>query len=225
MVRQTCKCILYVCCFLLVACSSDIDGLEEEERFPEEEIVEEIEEELDSGDNLLQNGDCESWWTMFTPYDFLNQWFCHNNYNVKQESKIVYEGKFSARMSAYKGETAIVNQRIEVTPNHRLRIRFHYYIEEWKNNGARMYCYFRTTSTQNISNTVLNEIYDKKTIKIIRGGGYGASFFPSELGVWQTFDYTITTPSIANYFVFEIHSYHETTIYIDDCCVVDMDME
>lgn len=212
-----------------MACISDIGIPEEEEKSQDEEMVPEggatkEEEEETEGEKTevnpsVKNGDFERWLSE-VPYSFF-----YNNTSVKRENKIVYAGGFSARMYASKGTTAKLYQRIAIASNHRLRIRFHYYIEQWKKNGARMYCYFRTTSTKNIPNTDLNEIYDKETLKIIRGGGYGLSYFPEELAVWQTFDYTITSPSTANYFVFEIHSYHGTTIYIDDCSVVDLDWE
>ena len=50
------------------------------------------------------------------------------------------------------------------------------------------------------------------------------SSFPLEYGEWQLFDYTIEVPAIADYFVFEIHSYAGTKMYVDDCWVVDIDM-
>jgi hypothetical protein len=48
--------------------------------------------------------------------------------------------------------------------------------------------------------------------------------FPIETNQWKAFDYSITVPPTAHYFVFEIHSYYGTTIYIDNCFVVDEDV-
>lgn len=144
---------------------------------------------------------------------------------MEREQRTVFEGSFSAKLiSPSKGKSAIMKQRVAVTPGHRLRISHHYYIEKGKINGARMYCYFRTTLTKNISNAELTNLYDPKTLQIIRGGGYGLSYFPLITGKWNVFDYTITVPPTANYFVFEIHSYYETIIYIDDCFVIDLDV-
>lgn len=178
--------------------------------------------DLTQEQNLLINGNCEDWNSFISPNGALIHWFNPGNKNIGKDNNTIYEGRYSARLSAYKGETAILNQRVEVIPGHRLRICHHYYIEKGKKNGARMYCYFRTTPTNNIPNNELNEIYDKQTLQIIRGGGYGLSYFPLETGQWKTFDYIITIPPTARYFVFEIHSYYETTIYIDDCYVIDL---
>mgnify|MGYP002070249383 CR=1 FL=1 len=65
--------------------------------------------------------------------------------------------------------------------------------------------------------------YDKNTLDIIRGGGYGVPGFSDTAGEWKSFDYSIRVPAIANYFVFEIHSYAGTTFYVDDCYVIDLD--
>lgn len=204
-----------ICYCSFASCVSGISALDEEDDFQEQnDSQDEASEELVSENNLLKNGGFERWMSG------VPNGFFYNNYSVKKESKIVYEGRHSAKMVPREGTTAKLYQRIKVTPNQRIRICFHYYIEEGKSNGARVYSYFRTTSSENISNATLKDIYDKETMKIIRGGGYGKSYFPLEIGKWQTFDYVITTPSIANYFVFEIHSYYGTTIYIDDCYVV-----
>lgn len=176
------------------------------------------------GQNLLKNGGLEIW-SMMIPYDIPSSWQCHNNNNVQKNYTTVYEGRVSARMqSIKKGSTATVSQKVKVTPNHKIRIRFHFYVEQWKDKGARTYCYFRTQSTEvsNISADVLKAFYDKNTYYIIRGGGYGLTFLPHEMNSWLTFDETIVVPPTANYFVFGVNSYYGTTIYIDDCRVIDI---
>lgn len=178
------------------------------------------------GPNLLTNGGLEKWMTHY--YDMPSGWFCHNNSNVKKDWKIVCEGKYSARMSSFeKGSTATIDQRVPVIPGGKIRIRFCYYVEQWKANGARTYCYFRTESAEkyNIPNSELNTLYDKATYYIIRGGGYGLSYLPHELRVWRQFDETITVPPTAKYFVFGINSYYGTTLYVDDCsvCLLESD--
>lgn len=97
-------------------------------------------ESADIEQNLLINGGLEEW-SLYL-YDMPNSWLCHNNYNVKREHKIVCEGRYSAKMkSLEKGSTATVDQRVQITPNYKIRIRFHYYVEQWKDKGARTYCY------------------------------------------------------------------------------------
>ena len=174
--------------------------------------------------NLLINGGLEQW-SFLTYYDIPQNWLCYNNDNVRKNSKIVHEGYYSARMySLKKGSTATINQCISVESCSKIKIRFHYYVEQWKAKGARTYCYFRTREAE-VSNIPIDELkafYDNKTYNVIRGGGYGLTFFPHDLNVWQVFDETIEVPPTANFFVFGINSYYGTTIYIDDCWVIDV---
>lgn len=173
------------------------------------------------GQNLLINGGFEQW-VGLTNY-LIDGWACHNNDNVTKEYKSVYEGRFSAKMQSKKtGFTATVDQSVPVEPGCKIRILFHYYVEQWKENGARTYCYFRTRSAEvsTISANELKAFYDKNTYYIIRGGGYGLTYLPHELNVWQVFDETIEVPPTATYFVFGVNSYYGTTIYIDDCWVI-----
>lgn len=173
-----------------------------------------------SSDNLLENSSFEN--IVFMEDNIFKGWSCHNNNNVVRSHDFAYEGKYSAKMSSQEtGSTAIVNQVIEVVPNSVIRIRHHYYISQWKDKGARMYCYFRERHAESstLSNDYLKEFYDTKTMRIIRGGGYNLTYFPHSLNQWLLFDETITVPPDANYFVFEIHSFYGTTIYVDDCFV------
>lgn len=173
-----------------------------------------------SNDNLLKNYSFET--TQLFYDNIFPGWLCHNNENVVRSSEHVYEGKYSAKMSSREsGNTAIVNQVIDVIPNSKIRIRHHYYITQWKDKGARMYCYFRERQAESstLPNDYLSSYYDTKTLRIIRGGGYGLTYFPHELNKWLTFDEVITVPPDAHNFVFEIHSFYGTTIYVDDCYV------
>ena len=178
---------------------------------------------IDEGQNLLINGGLENW--TLSPYNMPNYWLCHNNYNVKRDYKVVCEGRYSAKMqSLEKGSTARIDQVVPVTPNRKIRIRFHYAITQWKDKGARTFCYFRTRSAESstISAEALNYFYDTYTLRIIRGGGYGLTYFPHELNKWLTFDETIEVPPSANYFAFGINSYYGTTIYVADCWVTNV---
>lgn len=172
--------------------------------------------------NMLENGGLEEWNSLIgMPKD----WIINNLDNVKQERNIKYEGKYSVKMqSKESGSTARIDQRIAVTPGQKMRIRFRYYVEQWKSKGARTYSYFRTDAAEayNISADELQAFYSKEQYYIIRGGGYGKTYFPHELNVWQTFDETIVVPPTAHYFVFGVNSYYGTTIYIDDCWVIEV---
>lgn len=172
--------------------------------------------------NLLENGGLEQW--VITDYHQPEGWNKHKNLNVVQDSIVVFEGNYSARMESQKsGSTARIDQKIPVTPGSRIRIRFSYFVEKWKKSGARTYCYFREQSTEssNIPASELQELYTNDEYHIIRGGGLGKTYLPHELGVWQTFDEAITVPPTATWFEFGVNSYFGTTIYVDDCHVIE----
>jgi hypothetical protein len=42
------------------------------------------------------------------------------------------------------------------------------------------------------------------------------------MNVWQAFDETVEVPPTAHYYVFGVNSYFGTTIYVDDCWVMDV---
>ena len=173
------------------------------------------------GQNLLENGGLEEWIPLIS-YDMPVNWLAHNNYNVRKNRNVVFEGNYSAKMQSKEtGSTATIDQRIPVKSGSSIRIRFHYYVEQWKDKGARTYCYFRTRAAEvsTIPADELKSFYDNKTYYIIRGGGYGLTYLPHELNVWQEFDETIEVPPTATYFVFGVNSYYGTTIYVDDCWV------
>ncbi len=177
--------------------------------------------DVDEGVNLLINGGLEEWETFWGP-ERPKGWSLPSNEYVKRDKSAHYEGIFCAKMqSLEKGNTARLEQKIQVSPNQKIRIRFHYAITQWKDKGARTYCYFRTRSAESttISAEALNYFYDANTLRIIRGGGYGLTYFHHELNKWLTFDETIEVPPAANYFAFGINSYYGTTIYVDDCWI------
>ena len=178
--------------------------------------------------NLLDNGDCEVWnsFTSKSDGDYLSGWSLKNHSGtVHKEVLNVYSGKYSAKLlSPRTGVTAFISQQINVTPGHRIRIFFRYAIDYESGTGARTYCYFCEGPSNKISNSKLSSYYDPMTLSIIRGGGYGLIKLPSETKEWQTFDYIIQVPAIADNFIFEIRSYAGTTLYVDDCYVIDIDM-
>lgn len=159
---------LLVFCLFMVSCEQD-------KGCPEEES------ELVPIMNLLKNGACEEWIgrnLAVGKKDYLSGWSLKEHYgSISQETKIVYEGTSSVRMSSPKtGITASISQKVKVSPGHTLRIRFHYYIEEaCTGTKPRMYCYFRENGSSNIPNDVLATFYDDATWGVIRGGGYGLS--------------------------------------------------
>lgn len=212
--------------FLLLSCFLFLNSCAKELEEKTNELP--SQEELTQLMNLLTNGNCEKWayFKMNTSADYLSGWAMkENNGTVFRESNVICEGRYSAKLcSPQKGVTAFISQTIKVAPGHRIRICHNYLMEQLSGNGAKMYCYFRESRSSNIPNNTLTTFYDDSTLNIIRGGGYGIAKFSDTNGKWENFDYIIRVPAIANYFVFEIHSYAGTVFYVDDCYVVDIDM-
>lgn len=224
-------CIICIFVTMSIGCGSDdYDDLDEEIFADYHKLTSASEDQgrscskSNEQNNMLKNGGLEEWSSFLTP-EMPNGWSLPSNEYVKQNKTVVYEGNSSAKMqSQEKGNTARLEQKVQVTPHETIRIRFHYYVEQWKSRGARTYCYFRTREAEvsNISTDELKTFYDDDTYYIIRGGGYGQTYLPHELNVWHTFDETIEVPPTATYFAFGINSYNGTTIYVDDCWIVDV---
>ena len=218
-------CPLISLLILLVGCDKQkYEDFLEPDPYPINVIDHPSDDDIDEGQNLLINGGLEEWETFLGP-ERPKKWSLPSNEYVKRDHSVHFEGKFCAKMqSLEKGKTARLEQKVQVIPNRKIRIRFHYAITQWKDKGARTFCYFRTRAAESstISTEALTYFYDTKTYRIIRGGGYGLTYFPHELNKWLTFDGTILVPPEANYFVFGINSYYGTTIYVDDCWVTNV---
>lgn len=215
-----------------ICCSSDdymdlSEGLNAESHSSPNSSIESQEAFLSESykqNNMLTNGGLEEWTSLWIP-EMPKKWSLPSNEYVKCNNRVVYEGNFSAKMqSEEKGNTARLEQKVQVTPHAKIRICFRYYVEQWKAKGARVYCYFRTREAEasSIPADDLEVFYGKDTFYIIRGGGYGLTYLPHELKIWHTFDETIEIPPMATYLAFGINSYYGTTIYVDDCWITDV---
>lgn len=221
MLKKISYVILFISILLSAACTRDEDdGIHIGQ--PQTDDNSEINQGID-GPNLLKNGGLEEWISLPSYYyDSPSDWLCHNNNNVKKCHDIVYEGYYSAKMeSEESGATARIDQVVPVTQGGEIRIRFRYRVENWKENGARTYCYFRTgpAESTNIPVSDLRDFYSDEEYYIIRGGGRGIKYLPHSLNSWLVFDETIAVPPSATYFVYGVNSYYETTIYVDECYV------
>lgn len=221
-------CLLIVC-FLLVGCTEKENNITAEQHGISQtsDSLPNTDEYNDSvvGENLLLNNSVEEWDVEICEHPML--WLLPHGYcnKVTRNQNIVFNGRYSAKMKALEsGVTARVSQLVRISPGSKIRIRFKYYVEEWKTNGARTYCYFRTGAaiSTSISMTELRSFYSSDDYYIFRGGGRGIKFLPHILGRWQTFDEVLDVPPNANYFEFGINSYLGTVLYVDDCYVVEI---
>ena len=207
--------------FITIICVSIIVGCNREEivTTPEQTITMN-DNDRSYGPNFLTNGGLEEWIRPLTIYP--RGWWISDENDVFQDWNIIYEGNYSAKMkSKREGHTARLEQDFPVIAGTKIRIRFMFYVKQWNTNGARTYCYFRTSAAQDstIAISELRQFYTNDEYYIIRGGGYGKSYLPHTLNKWLVFDETIMVPPRAKYFEFGINSYYDNTIYVDDCYI------
>ena len=219
---------MLIFCLVVTSCTIDEDRINSEQQ-PIDSVdslpSNDISNDSIIGENLLLNNGVEKWDMNFCEYP--HKWLIPHGYcnKVTRNREIVLEGQYSAKMKALEpGVTARIAQLVKITPGCRIRIRFNYYVEQWKTNGARTYCYFRTGAAENTSISIsdLREIYTNDEYYIFRGGGYGKAYLPHTLNAWLVFDETIIAPSNANYFEFGVNSYLVTVIYVDNFYVVEV---
>lgn len=215
--------------FLIAGCNVDENVIVDEQPVNDQTIDSSPDtgEQSDSivGENLLLNSSVEKWMT--SPCEHPLDWCLPSGYcdKVKKNRDTVYIGQYSARMKALEsGVTARIAQEVCISPGSKIRIQFKYYIAKWKTNGARTYCYFRTSSpgSKDISIAELRAFYTTDDYYIIRGGGKGLKYLPHDIGYWQTFDEVIDVPTNAYYFELGINSYFGTVLYVDDFYVVEI---
>lgn len=224
----------FVCLFLLSICSFIVSCETDEKEFDinhadnaASDSLTDNEGSNDSivGKNILQNGNVEEWELDFCEYP--SHWLLPSGYcnKVTRNWDIVLAGQYSAKMKALeKGTTARISQLVKLSPGSKIKIRFNYYVEQWKTNGARTYCYFRTghQESSSISIAELRSFYSNDEYYVIRGGGLGIKYLPHKLMSWQVFDEVISVPPNATYFEFGINSYYGTVIYVDNCYVIEI---
>lgn len=210
--------IMITICILLSGCSRD-DITEKPSGHTHSQEYNDSDTVGEDGPNILQDGGIELW------YDFYHHpcdWAVSDLRNVSQNKYIVYEGASSAKMkSAGEGVTTRISQVVPVVSGCKIRIRFRYFVEQWREKGARIYCYFRTRAAEssNISIGELRSFYSADEYYIFRGGGYGKRYLSGTLGCWQEFNETITVPPTASYLEFGVNSYYGVTMYLDDCYI------
>ena len=108
---MNCKSLPLICLLiLLVGCEKQkYEDFVEPEPDPINIISYPDADDIDEGQNLLVNGGLEEW--SFFSDNMPEHWLCHNNYNVRKDFKVVYEGHCSAKMQSLRELHAKIKTR------------------------------------------------------------------------------------------------------------------
>ncbi len=155
---------------------------------------------LSFGQEMLLNGGIENWTDDTTPSDWSKA------ESTTKESNEKRTGNFSAKMT---GGTKDLAQTITgIVAGDSYTITLWYKVESGDGTDARIWSYWKDASNANIDNN------DNDTEDAIRGPNNG--YLDNNGNVWSKYETTITAPSSATQFYFELRVYGSAIVYWDD---------
>ncbi len=157
---------------------------------------------LMSGQNVLLNGDFESWDDANTPTSWT-----HIESITKDSLEVHTAGGYSAKHVST-GSTTDFGQLITgIIPGRQYKLEIWYKVTGGDETDARLWSKWSTDNT-----------YDNETDKVaLQGPGGGSSdYLNNNGGVWSTYSTTVTAPAEANEFYFEVRVYGSAITYWDD---------
>lgn len=154
-----------------------------------------------NGQNLMNNGDLESWDNTTTP----TSWDVFDNIN--QESLIVYEGTYSAAQMSADASQKLRQDVYNVIGGQQYTISY-YYLDNSATARTRIWSYWMENGT-----------YLDENADVLRPGDYSV-----EDPEWQHYTVTLVAPLNANEFRFDVRTYKQDGtfggyIYFDDFSV------
>ncbi|NRD19153.1 T9SS type A sorting domain-containing protein [Winogradskyella eckloniae] len=154
------------------------------------------------GQNLLVNGDFETWTDTTTP----NGWTKAEN--ITQETTEFHGGANAAKHTA--DGTKDLSQTVSgITPGNMYTISLWYKVESGDDTDARIWSYWRDASDTNITDNAAE----------LRGPDNG--YFDTNGNQWAEYTVTLTAPATAAAFYFEVRSYGSAVVYWDDFSFVE----
>lgn len=152
---------------------------------------------LTFGQELLLNGDFETWTDANTPESWTKI------ENITQESTETHTGSFSAKHTA--DGTKDLGQTITgITPGNSYTISLWYKVESGDDTDARIWSYWKDGADANINDNAAE----------LRGPNN--SYFDTNGNQWTEYSVTLTAPAAAAGFYFEVRSYGTAVVYWDD---------
>ena len=152
---------------------------------------------LTFGQELLLNGDFETWTDANTPESWTKV------ENIDQEATETHGGSFSAKQTA--DGTKDLGQTITgITPGNSYTISMWYKVESGDDTDARIWSYWKDASDTNITDNAAE----------LRGPNN--AYFDNNGNQWSEYSVTLTAPATAASFYFEVRAYGSAVVYWDD---------
>lgn len=166
-----------------------------------------------SAQNLVVNGDFETWTDTTTPTGFSASPFTAA---VTQEATIKYAGMYSAKhQTAATSSVKIQKEIAGIIPGHSYTMSYRF-LDNDANARSRTWSYWTNTDASNVTTTVT----DATTDGDLRPGTYS-----SDDASWLEYTVTVTAPAGVNGFRFELRTYAQATgsgvVYYDNMSLID----
>jgi len=147
--------------------------------------------------DVLQNGDFETWTDSTHPDGWTHV------ENVTQESTEIYQGSYSSKQESTGGTKDLGQTITGIIPGHTYILTIHYKVEAGDGTDARIWSKWKSGSTP------LPDYADELL-------GPNNSYLPTNNNEWGEYTVTMTAPSSADKFYFEVRTYKGATVYWDD---------
>jgi hypothetical protein len=152
------------------------------------------------GQNLLQNPGFETWdgtvltgWTTFA--------------NGTKETTVVHSGTSSVKVASGTA-TRNLNQTVAITGGKTYRISMWYYVESGDGTDSRIWCFWRTGTTNLTDNATE-----------LRGPN---NLYFASSAEWKKYEVELVAPSAADNFLFEARTYSNAVVYYDDFLIEEV---
>ncbi|MFB6342331.1 LamG-like jellyroll fold domain-containing protein, partial [Saccharicrinis sp. FJH62] len=150
-----------------------------------------------SAQNLLLNGDFESWDDVNTP----TSWPKAENVSQEADADSIHGGTYSAKQL---GGTNDLGQGIsDIIPGRSYKITMWYQVTDGDGTDARIWSYWLSNGSNLTDNA--DELR-----------GPNNSYFDNNGGVWSSYSTTVVAPATADSFYFEVRTYSGAVVNYDD---------
>jgi|GEM_PF-724509 len=153
------------------------------------------------GQELLLNGDFESWDDPTTP----SSWTKAEDVAQESTPTNVNNGTYSAKQESTGGTKDISQTITGIIPGNDYTVTVWYKVESGDGEDARIWCKWANNGT-------LDHTTDAAVLQGVGPGDY----FDNNGNAWTEYSVTVTAPVTANEFYFEVRSYTASVVYWDD---------
>lgn len=152
------------------------------------------------GQEMLLNGGLDNWDDSTTPTDWTKA-------EVLTQSADAYSGSFSAVRDGGSGTKDLSQTITGIAAGDSYTVTIWYKVTAGDDSDARIWSYWKDDSNSSVTDTATDDL--------LRGGS-GSGYLDNNGGVWTKYEASVTAPTGATRFYFELRSYSNSTVYWDD---------